>query len=41
MRSLAAALDGRELRLDLTLTVLGVPVQVTGTVQILDVRVRP
>lgn len=35
----AAFLDGKELRLNLTLTVLGVQVKVAGTVEILDITV--
>jgi hypothetical protein len=34
----AAFLDGRELRINLTVTVLGVPIKVAGTVEVFDVR---
>jgi hypothetical protein len=37
----AAFLDGKELRVNLTVTVLGVPIKVAGTVQVLDVAVEP
>lgn len=36
---LAAFLDGKEVRVNLTVTVWGVPVNVAGTIQLLDVRV--
>lgn len=37
---LAAFLDGKELRLNLTITVWGVDVKVAGTVEVFDIR-RP